>query len=117
MLILDNNPVTAFLTPTLLMLILAFDIHCCRWPRRSRTAVDMETPMARRNSGHMRGERYLGNVDTMEVHDLDQENTRPNGCQIDEIIGAGNDRPFNYLEAAHREGHDNCAKCLTGSSR
>lgn len=33
-----------------------------------------------------------------EVYDLDSEKTGPNQCQIDEIIGARNDRPFNTLE-------------------
>lgn len=29
--------------------------------------------MARRYEGNMNGERYLGNINTMEVHDLDKE--------------------------------------------
>lgn len=70
--------------------------------------------MARRYTGHMNGERYLGNVHNMEVHDLDNENTN---CQIDEIIRAGNDRPYNSLDVAHRAGYDNCAYCIGGSKR
>lgn len=70
--------------------------------------------MARRHTGHMNGERYLGNAHNMEVHDLDNENTN---CQIDEIIRAGNDRPYNSLDAAHRAGYDNCAYCIGGSTR
>ena len=65
----------------------------------------------------MNGEQYLGNTSKTEVHDLDNEDTAENGCQIDEIIGAGNDRPFTSLSAAHGAGFDNCAKCLTGSTR
>lgn len=65
----------------------------------------------------MRGERYCGNVSKKEVHDLDQEDTKPNGCQIDEIINAGNDRPFSTLADAHAQGYDNCAKCLGHSAR
>ena len=65
----------------------------------------------------MNGERYLGNQSSKEVHDLDQEDTAPNGCQIDEIIRVGNARPFGSLAAAHRAGFDNCAKCLGGSTR
>ncbi len=68
----------------------------------------------RRHSGNMNGERYCGNSHKMEVHDLDDENTN---CQIDEIIRAGNDRPFSNLDSAHRAGHDNCAWCLGGSTR
>lgn len=76
-----------------------------------------ESTMARRYSGNMSGERYLGNTDTTEVHDLDNEDTAGNGCQIDEIIRAGHDTPFETLAGAHRAGYDNCAKCLTGSTR
>lgn len=72
--------------------------------------------MARRWTGHMSGERYLANVNKDEVHDLDQEDARPNGCQIDEIIKAGNDRPYTSLTAAHEAGFDNCAKCLGEST-
>lgn len=70
--------------------------------------------MARRTTGNMNGERYCGNAASKEVHDLDNENTN---CQIDEIIRAGNDRPFDTLAAAHAAGYDNCAYCLGGSNR
>lgn len=73
--------------------------------------------MTRRWTGNMSGERYLANVNKSEVHDLDQEDTRPNGCQIDEIIRARNDRPYTSIAAAHSAGFDNCAKCLGGSTR
>jgi hypothetical protein len=62
----------------------------------------------------MNGQRYLGNDHKNEVHDLDNEQTN---CQIDEIIRAGNDRPFDSLSAARGAGYDNCAYCLGGSSR
>lgn len=68
----------------------------------------------RRYSGNMNGERYLGNRNKKEVHDLDQEETN---CQIDEIIDAGNDQPYNSLQSARNDGHDNCAYCLGGSTR
>ena len=73
--------------------------------------------MSRRYTGNMNGEQYLGNTSKKEVHDLDNEDTALNGCQINEIISAGHDRPFNSLSAAHGAGFDNCAKCLTGSTR
>ena len=73
--------------------------------------------MAGRWTGHMNGERYLGNTSKKEVHDLDNEKTGANQCQIDEIIAAGNDKPFNSLSAAHSAGYDDCAYCLTGSAR
>jgi len=70
--------------------------------------------MARRNSY-----RYLGNKNTKEVHDLDNEDTSASGCQIDEIFRAGHAVQFNpdTLEEAHRHGYDNCGKCLPGSRR
>jgi len=49
--------------------------------------------MARRWTGHMSGERYLGNTNKTDVHDLDNEKAAANQCQIDEIIRAGNDKP------------------------
>jgi hypothetical protein len=62
--------------------------------------------------------QYLGNSDSdhMEVHDLNNENTN---CQIDEIIDAGNAVTFSpdTLSQAHSEGYDNCAYCLSGSTR
>lgn len=73
--------------------------------------------MARRYDGNMNGEQYLGNTNTKEVHDLDQEDTSGSGCQIDEIIAAKNDYPFTSLSAAHAAGYDNCAKCLGASTR
>jgi hypothetical protein len=62
----------------------------------------------------MSGERYLGNTNKKEVHDLDNEKTN---CQIDEIIRAGNDKPFASIAAAHAAGYDNCAYCLGNSTR
>lgn len=65
--------------------------------------------MARRWDGNMNGEQFVGNVNKMDVHDLDQETTN---CQIDEIIAAGHDRPFGTLTDAHAAGFDNGAYCL-----
>lgn len=73
----------------------------------------------RRQGYPTRGRRFVGNTDKKEVHDLDNEQTSPNECQINEIIGAGHARTFNpdTLEQAHRDGYDNCAYCLGGSRR
>lgn len=75
--------------------------------------------MARRYNGNMRGEQYLANVNPTqrEVHDLDNEKTGPHECQIDEIIRAGNDRPYHSLDQARRDGFDNCAWCIGRSLR
>ena len=72
--------------------------------------------MARRWTGHMNGERYLANTSPSkcEVHDLDAEKPQ---CQVDEIIKAGHDRPYHSLEAAHRDGYDDCAYSLPNSKR
>lgn len=65
------------------------------------------------------GKRYVGNTNKIEVHDLDNEQTGANECQINEIIAAGHARTFSpdTLEQAHNEGYDNCAHCLGGSTR
>lgn len=73
--------------------------------------------MARRYTGHMNGEQYLGNTNKTEVHDLDNEKTGSNECQIDEIIKAKHDKPFKTLKEAKDAGYDNCAYCLGGSTR
>ncbi|HET6228725.1 MAG TPA: hypothetical protein VFE05_01525 [Longimicrobiaceae bacterium] len=72
--------------------------------------------MSRRYTGNMSGERYLANKSPSkrEVHDLDNEQTR---CQIDDIISAGNDKPYTSLSSAKAEGYDNCAHCLGDSTR
>ena len=64
----------------------------------------------------MSGERYLANKSPSkrEVHDLDNEKTQ---CQIDEIIRAGNDKPYSSLSTARSDGYDNCAHCIGGSTR
>lgn len=62
----------------------------------------------------MHGERYLGNQSRMEVHDL--ENEKPD-CQIDAIIAAGDEEPFNILALAHAMKYKNCACCLGGPTR
>ena len=65
--------------------------------------------------------RFLGTSEPghMEVHDLHNEDTNPNGCQIDEIVRAGHAVTFapDTLEQAKKEGYDPCAKCLSGSTR
>ena len=75
--------------------------------------------MARRYTGNMNGEQYLANASPSkrEVHDLANEMTGPYQCQIDEIIRAGNDRPYTSLGLAHSHGYDNCAYCLGNSTR
>ena len=73
--------------------------------------------MARRYTGNLNGEKYLGNVTNEEVHNLDNEDRNANGCQIDEIIAAGHARPYLSLAAAYAAGFDLCEKCLTGSKR
>lgn len=61
-------------------------------------------------------ERYLGNSNTTEVHDLKNEQTQ---CQIDEIIRAQHAVVFSpdTLDQAHRDGYDNGHYCIGGSTR
>lgn len=76
--------------------------------------------MARRNYPPFNGKRYIGNnspnIKNREVHDLDNEDTRPNGCQIDEIKAVVTFNP-DTLEEARSRGYDPCDKCLEGSTR
>lgn len=75
--------------------------------------------MARRLGPSLYGNRFCGNTNKMEVHDLDNEDTNPSGCQIDEIIEAYHAKPFDpdTLEQAHKEGYDNCAYCIGSSTK
>ena len=57
----------------------------------------------------MRGERYLGNLNTKEVHDLDNEKSM---CQTNKIIMAGNEKPFPILSAAREAGFNECLYCM-----
>jgi len=59
--------------------------------------------------------QYLGNNNTLEVHNLYKTTL---SCQINEIK-LEHKKYFNpdTLEQAHREGFDNCAYCIGGSKR
>jgi len=59
--------------------------------------------MARRSDPPLHGNRFCGNSNKYEVHDLDNEDTRSNACQIDEIIRAGHAITFypDSLDQAH----------------
>lgn len=72
--------------------------------------------MARRQGHPLYGKKYCANTSSSkkEVHDLDNEKAN---CQIDEIIKARHAKPYDSLEQAHRDGYDNCAWCLGGSTR
>ena len=73
----------------------------------------------RRYTAPVYGNRFLGNTNTTEVHDLDNEKMGPSECQISEIINAGNARLFspNTLQQANSLGYDNCHYCIGGSTR
>jgi hypothetical protein len=58
--------------------------------------------------------RYLGNTNTLEVHDTQNENSN---CQLDEI-GSDHRRWYDTLSEAKRDlAYDNCYWCVGGSSR
>ncbi len=75
--------------------------------------------MARRSGPPTNGKQYVGNTNNTEVHDLDNEQTGANRCQIDEIISARHAVTFtpDILVQAHSQGYDNCAYCLGDSLR
>jgi len=64
----------------------------------------------------MNNERFLGNVNKMEVHDQDNEKSN---CEISKIVNADHERPFNpdTLEQAHSQKYDNCAHCIGNSKK
>lgn len=68
----------------------------------------------RRQGAPTFGRRFVGNTNKKEVHDLDNEKTSKNECQIDEIIRAGHAKIFypDTHEQAKKEGYDNCAYCI-----
>lgn len=70
--------------------------------------------MSRRYGLKWHGQRYCGNSRTKEVHDLDNEDGGPAGCQIDSLIAAGVATCFSpdTLFAAHQEGFSDCGRCL-----
>ena len=68
--------------------------------------------MTRRFKGMMTGERYCASERTGQVHDLDNEKYR---CHIDQILNAGEDRPFATLSAASGRGYELCPLCLGGA--
>lgn len=57
--------------------------------------------------------RYLGNKNSKEFHDLDNQQ---GGCQIAKIK-VDNIRYFDTAAAARRAGYDPCGHCQTGSTR
>jgi hypothetical protein len=68
----------------------------------------------RRYLGNMKGEKFLGNKSTMEIHDLDNEKSL---CKISEIIIARYDIPFNSLYDANKKRFDNCSYCIGNLSQ
>ena len=75
--------------------------------------------MARRNGYPTYGKQFIGNTNNTEVHDLDNEKTGQNQCQIDEIIQASHAVTFtpDTLAQANSDGYDNCAYCIGSSTR
>ena len=58
--------------------------------------------------------RYLGNTNTLEVHDTQNENTN---CQLAEIKEEHR-RWYDTLTEAKRDlAYDNCAYCIGASTR
>lgn len=62
----------------------------------------------------LKQKRYLGNTNTLELHDSDNENTN---CQLDEIE-SDHRRWYDSISEAKRDyAYDNCHWCLGGSKR
>jgi len=65
--------------------------------------------MARRWKGRLAGERWLGNTQKKEVHDLDNEKPE---CLIDEIIRTEHDVSFRTHVDAEEQGYSDCPFCV-----
>jgi len=65
--------------------------------------------MTRRWSKGMAGEKFLGNKEKKEVHNLEREKPE---CKIDEIINAEYDIAFRYIGDAHDQGYTDCPYCM-----
>jgi hypothetical protein len=72
--------------------------------------------MPRKYKGNMNGQRYVANTSPYkrEVHDLDNESRN---CQVDEVIRAGQDKPYESLLDAKREDFGFCAYCVREHAR
>jgi hypothetical protein len=65
--------------------------------------------MCRRWSNGVKGERFLGNISRLEVHDLDWETQE---CQIDRIIQSERDIGFRSPDSARFRGYAPCPFCM-----
>lgn len=72
--------------------------------------------MPRKYKGNLNGQKYVANTSPYrrEVHDLDNESRN---CLIDEIIRAGQDKPYSSLSEATGDDFGRCAYCLENSNR
>lgn len=73
--------------------------------------------MVRRHTGRVNGQRYLGDLESRAVHDLDNEDMSPEGCRVNDVVRAGNEQPFDTLESAKCFGYEPCAKCVQAETR
>jgi hypothetical protein len=62
----------------------------------------------------MAGEKYLGNRDNKEVHDLERETPE---CLIDKIMRADNEIAFRTIDDAHDQGYKDCPYCMDEDAR
>jgi hypothetical protein len=67
--------------------------------------------MTRRFRFPYSGKRYLANTNKNQVHDLDNEQTSENECQIDEIK-TEHIKMYDYLSQAHQDKYQDCDYCL-----
>jgi len=78
---------------------------------KSRQVKKGGEKMARRPSHPYNNKRYLGNIDKKIVHDLENEDTDENACQIDEIKQE-HIKMFDYHFEASNEGFEDCKYCF-----
>jgi hypothetical protein len=55
---------------------------------------------------------FVGNTHTKEIHRLDHEDPKGNGCQVDKFIKSGHGVEARHIETMIKNEWSFCAKCF-----
>jgi hypothetical protein len=83
-------------------------------PLDSEHREQSEQLMARGDPMVVKYKRYLGNLNTLEVHDTDRERSN---CRLDQIRPEHRVWYDTLTEAKRDRRYDNCYWCIGGSTR
>ena len=98
------------------MLLRGVDAHSAGFMILTRISYSVDTKTGKIEFEEFKFSHYLGNVNTKEVQDL---NNQKNSCQINEIKKANHAISFkdDSLEEIHEMGCDNCHWCIGDAMR